>query len=611
MKRWVTLSAALILATGLVATAVFVHAQSGDARVGKDDKPAGDALKTAASRITNVTVYQGNALVTREVDVPEGAGIIELTVTPLPPTTVNSSLYSEGNEGTRILTTRFRMRPILEDTREEVRRLEAKLKAQRENVQKLQADLQTVDQNLKTMDKVENFTSASTQHMTEKGTLNAETIISLIKHVMDTRAEKIKEQVGLKQQLANLQEEMQFAERQLRDLTAGSSKTERDAVIIVEKKDKAAGKIRLNYLVDTPFWHPQYKFRAGKDEKEAVQLEYLAAISQQSGEDWNNVDLTLSTAQPLLNAAPPDLKTLEVALAPKGSGQPPMGVANPGLQMDNFEKAKQLRGQAGQEYNKKDAQSGGRLINDAAALEQTNEFLWTSRDEILHAQKKNPAGINREGQSVTYHLNARFSVPSRNDEQVLEVTRLTMEPEYFYKAVPVLTSHVYRLANLTNKSNYVLLPGEATMYMGKDFVGRMDLPLVAVGEQFTAGFGVDPQLQVSRQMVDKSRSMQGGNQVLRYEYRILVSSYKSEPVKVEVWDRLPHAETENIAVSVVKPEPEISTDPIYVREQKPNNLLRWDLKVDPTMNGEKAKTIRYEFKLELDKQMTIGSFQSK
>ena len=56
---------------------------------------------------------------------------------------------------------------------------------------------------------------------------------------------------------------------------------------------------------------------------------------------------------------------------------------------------------------------------------------------------------------------------------------------------------MYRLAKLTNKSELILLPGEATIYVGNDFVGRMNLPLVAAGEPFVAGFGVDPQLQVS------------------------------------------------------------------------------------------------------------------
>jgi len=202
-------------------------------------------------------------------------------------------------------------------------------------------------------------------------------------------------------------------------------------------------------------------------------------------------------------------------------------------------------------------------------------------------------------------------VPSRNEEHVIEMTRLDLKPEFCYKAIPVLTRHVYRLANLTNSSEYVLLPGEATMYNGDDFVGRMDLPLVAIGEQFTAGFGVDPQLQVIREMMDKQQTQQGGNQVHKYEYRILVSSYKAKPVKVQVWERLPRSETETINVSVLKTTPELCADPLYLRENKPHNLLRWDLEVKPGMSGEKALPVEYSFRVELDKNMMIGGFLSK
>jgi hypothetical protein len=157
----------------------------------------------------------------------------------------------------------------------------------------------------------------------------------------------------------------------------------------------------------------------------------------------------------------------------------------------------------------------------------------------------------------------------------------------------------------------VLLPGEATMYIGKDFVGRSALPLVAVGEQFTAGFGVDPQLQVQRQLVNKARATQGDNQVLRYQYRVLLSSYKTDAVKVQLWDRLPHTATETVGVSLVQAKPEVSADPLYQREDRPHNLLRWDLTVQPTMTGEKALAVEYEFKLELGRQMLITSFAAK
>src|SRR5207244_12206164 len=111
-------------------------------------------------------------------------------------------------------------------------------------------------------------------------------------------------------------------ERQRRERLAGRSNGERDAIIIVDKANAAAGKIRLNYLVDAVNWRPQYRFRAGKGENEQVRIEYLAGVMQQTGEEWNNVKLSLSTAQPLLNAAPPELRSLSVALMPKGAGNP-------------------------------------------------------------------------------------------------------------------------------------------------------------------------------------------------------------------------------------------------------------------------------------------------
>jgi hypothetical protein len=157
----------------------------------------------------------------------------------------------------------------------------------------------------------------------------------------------------------------------------------------------------------------------------------------------------------------------------------------------------------------------------------------------------------------------------------------------------------------------VLLPGEAMMYIGTDFVGRADLPLVAVDEQFTAGFGIDPQLQVQRNMLDKQRTTQGDNQVLKYQYRILVSSYKNAKVNVQVWDRLPFSENESVGVSLIKTTPEVSKDKLYQRENRTQNLLRWDVVVEPNQNGVKAVSIDYEFKIELGRAMTLGEFVTK
>ncbi len=75
-------------------------------------------------------------------------------------------------------------------------------------------------------------------------------------------------------------------------------------------------------------------------------------------------------------------------------------------------------------------------------------------------------------------------------------------------------------------------------------------------------------------------------------------------------DRLPYAENDTVGVQLIKATPELSKDAIYQREQRPSNLLRWDVIVEPGSNGTKATPINFEFKLELDRQMTIGGFQT-
>lgn len=598
-----------LLVISLLASAAFAQPEPASAPPPAPAPEAAPATQPAItpSRISAVTVYQGNALVTRDVDVPQGAGLVEMVVNPLPPETIDGSLFAESSDGIHVLTTRFRTRAVMEDTREAVRKLERQIKDLQDKAQDMQKQIEVITQNEQFLSKLEGFTAATMQQMTEKGNLNAESTLKLAGYVTETRAANAKKQVDLQHQLADNAQAIAFAQRQLAELAAGASKTEREAVIVVDKVNAAAGHVRLSYLVGAANWHPVYKLHAGAG-KDPVQAEYLAAIEQQTGEDWTGVDLVLSTAQPTLNAAPPELFALDITVA--GHGAPNAGPAGAGGGLGNISKreslleSQNLRMRAQQELNRSDAPQAGGFLNAAAASEQYAE--------LLAKEDADPAAIAsmREGPSVAFHLQTKFTVPSRNDQQLVEVTRLDLPPAWFYKAVPILSPHVFRLATLTNQSKYVILPGEATMYLGTDFVGRMNLPLVAIGEQFTVGFGVDPQIQVDRQLTNKTRSIQGGNQVLTYDYRIRVSSFKDADAQVQVWDRLPKAEAEMVDVELIHATPDLSTDPAYLRDERPKNLLRWDLTLKPGTSGEKAAVISYDFKLQYDRNVAIGNFSA-
>jgi Domain of unknown function (DUF4139)/N-terminal domain of unknown function (DUF4140) len=641
IRRWWAAGLALTCAAGLaraqIPATVFVGQEGEKSPVVEAERP----VEPTASRVTAVTVYQGNALVTRTVEVPEGKGLVEVVVTPLPAETIDSSLYTEGTDGLRVLSTRYRMRAVKEDTRAGVRAKQQLIAKLRQEAERLQKEAQVHEQNIQLLGKLENFTGATLQQLAEKGRLDSEATIGLAKYVMDSRATESAKQVEIQQTFRANAEATDLTTRELNQLSAGASKTQRDAVIVVDKEDPKAGQVRLNYLVGAATWHPQYRFHAGS-EKDPINLEYLAAVEQKTGEDWTGVDITLSTAQPQLNATPPDLLALDIAVVGRGgmmAGRPPgqpghqrpgmagaggMGMMN-GTSMAAADElraqSRSLREQAQKQMISNNAEAGGAIINQAAALEQTEELFAKAKDDRddqklggnqgRQAAPPETATVHREGPSVTYHLRARLTVPSRNDQQLIEVARIELKPHYYAKAVPVLTPHVYRLADLVNGSRYVLLPGEATMYIGSDFVGRMNLPLVAIGERLAVGFGVDPQLQVARQLVRKQRNVQGGNQVHTYEYRITVSSYKAEPVRMQVWDRLPRAEAEAVAVSLEEPKPKLSADPTYARKDRPENLLRWDLAVEPGTSGEKAATIDYQFKLEYARDVSIASLKPK
>ena len=580
-------------------------------------------VKPAASKVVHVTVYQNTALVTREVTAPEAAGQAEIVVSPLPPATQETSLYAEGSDGIRVMTARYRTRAIQQDNREEVRTVNARIRELAQKLQLLQAELNTLQQNSAFLTKLEGFTASTLTHLTDKGQLDSEKTIALVNYIRDTRTKASKEEIGLKQQIAALQEDIEFQKRVLDEKSGGVVRTERDAVIVVDKK-AGAGTIRLNYLVSDASWRPQYKFRGSVKEKDPVVIEYLAAVRQQTGEDWTGVDLTLSTAQPLLNAAPPDLTSLEVSIAtphdPKhGLPRPvPMAGPDPGSMAargayfkDLQRESDSLRQKAQENLNKQDVARAMREANDAAALEQFRDFAAT-REEVFKISADMPTEVVAGGPSVTYHLKNKLTLPTRNDEQILEIARLDVAPKFYYKALPVLTTNVYRLAELTNTTEYILLPGDATVYLGTDFVGQTKLPLVAIGKPFTVGFGADPQLSAGRKLIDKIRTTQGGNQVLTFKYQILLNSYKTTPVEVQVWDRMPHAEASNaIEVVLVKSSVDPSKDPLYVRDEKPKNLLRWDVKLEPKQNGDKALTIDYEYRLAFDRNVNIGAFLAK
>ena len=149
------------------------------------------------------------------------------------------------------------------------------------------------------------------------------------------------------------------------------------------------------------------------------------------------------------------------------------------------------------------------------------------------------------------------------------------------------------------------MPGQASIFRNGEFVGKSRLPQVTIGERFTAGFGIDSQVQVARELENKKTRIQGGNRIDTYDYRIALSNYKNTPVELQLLDRLPYTDDSSIKIELEKTEPQLSTDSEYLRSEGKKGILRWDMKLKPNTIEKDATIVKYSFTMEYDRNMQI------
>ncbi|HEY4330009.1 MAG TPA: mucoidy inhibitor MuiA family protein, partial [Phycisphaerae bacterium] len=263
-------------------------------------------------RVDAVTVYRGQALVTRVVEMPAGQGLGEYVVSDLPERIIASSIFAEGGDGVEVRSVRYRERPVAQDVREEVRKIDDQLQKLNDQIAIDQKQMQVLGEQRAYLDKLAAFTAPTATTEMTKGVLNADQLKTLTNYQFETRQTIATSELKLQQEMRGFQDQASLLSRQKVEIAGKSSKTLREAVIFTNR-DKAGGTLRLRYLVDNATWTPSYNIRADSDKKTAS-LEYLASIAQMSGEDWGNVTMTLSTASPSLVAAAPTLAELQIAL---------------------------------------------------------------------------------------------------------------------------------------------------------------------------------------------------------------------------------------------------------------------------------------------------------
>lgn len=510
------------------------------------------------SKISAVTVYADRAVVSRVGETQLQAGAAELVFANLPESLVEQSLQfsGAGTAAVTILDVSAR-RTFLERTaNDRLKAAEGKLEALNKEMRRLNDQVDLLNARRAMIDKME--AALTTPGGKEVSRPAVTDLASAMEFIISQRAKVAGEAAELDEQRAELQRKIDAAQAEVSQLTGPGRRAVKTVTVRVNVAEAGSFKGTLAYTVPNARWMPSYDARVASGEKQ-VDLSYFGVVRQNTGEDWNDVALTLSTARPSLGGAAPTLRPWEIeefrprpvarerAVTEFAARQPAMAAAPTAVGIPS---------DVPQEMKSKDAEFATATVESGAT-------------------------------SASFRIAAPADIPTDGSAQKVPIAQAMLAAQPEYLTVPKRQTTAFLTSKVTNNTEFPLLAGMMNVFLDGTFVATSQLRTVMAGEKFDLALGADEGVAVKHKRVQKFTELTGlTNSGTRYtyEYLITIENNKKTPSRVVVHDQLPLARHEKIIVKQISPD---------AREVKPDNegLLKWALDLKP---GEKRElTVKF------------------
>ncbi|RPD54842.1 hypothetical protein L226DRAFT_616499 [Lentinus tigrinus ALCF2SS1-7] len=280
------------------------------------------------------------------------------------------------------------------------------------------------------------------------------------------------------QQIATLTKELWL----LTDATRGETAGRVVATILAKRECKVA--FQLTYLVAGVSWTPYYDLHASTSEgrpSPEICLLYCANITQDTGEDWDDTVLTLSTAnsQALRNLSVPVLDPLRVSPLPQPA---PFVPASAAYRMTSVAAPAMRVAPQPQRFT------------DSRPSDDERE---RAREVTPQLEVAPPTTVDRNPLSLSYHVEGLVTLPSDGVPHKVSIAILDFTAELKYVCAPRKNTSAFIEGTIKNTSEYELLAGPVSVFMDEGFVTKTAFKLISVNESFDCVLGIDTALRVT------------------------------------------------------------------------------------------------------------------
>lgn len=508
------------------------------------------AQAAVPSRVVAVTVYSDRALVTRRAELDVAAGESTLVFTDLPAATDASSLQVSGKGA-------FMLRDVRIVTRQKARDVSVELKALQDELRGYEERLAVENDKVREAETERLFLAEMAKRLTSSAG-SSETLPldpAAWAKMLDfhrTRNEAVNAALRAARKAGQmLQAEMERINREIRALGPGSRLSVVEAEVVIEAKSATKATLDVSYLVSGPSWYPDYVIRADS-EGAKLAVHYRAVVRQNTGENWKDAALGLSTARPQAGGSLPTLSPWRI------------DVYRP------------------EPVYKEAAKSSRAMAAPAAApsMSGTADFMAEAAEpapEMEYAVSTAETGAT----AVLFKIPGATTVASDNRDRTVTIAVLDLPVTYSYEAVPKLSPYAYFRSEATNDSSLPFLVGVSHVYVDGSYVADAGMSAVPPGGTFRADLGIDESISVERKLkrkFDETTGVVAKKQKTTWEYLITVKNGKQRAVSLTVSDQLPISANELIVVKPLEPAYAKDTDALRKTEYE---TFVWTLPLAP------------------------------
>ena len=520
------------------------------------------------SKAKKVTVFMNSAQVTRYAAFNSNPGITTLVFEGVSPYIDIKSMQASGKGDYIILDVQYRVKdPVIKEP------------VSYEIPAKIVKNIETLEDSLVNINfEIDDLISKKDVLLLEKKTLlgnkfmqgNADTIPEL-KSAMEYLRKQLNDINNalniIKRQEYKLQSQKTRMETRLNELKNYNAWQNpvvpelpvHQILVTIQSKATVAGSITVNYSVQNAGWTPLYDIRA-TSASQPVKLVQKANVYQNTGEDWKDVKLTLSTITPSSGMAKPVL---------------PVYYLGYNYYLNNN---KQCRDQKRYEYA---GSVAARAVDDYEVNALTSAIYTQTNQTLTNAE---------------FEIDLSYTIPADGKPHMIAVKEHSLKAEFVHYIMPEISKHAWLVAKISDWNNLDLLSANANIYFDGTFVGETTVSTGMFSDTLELALGTDRSIVVERKRnkEEQKNAIIGTNIIKTVSYTLNIRNSKYSEVNLVVEDRMPVSNDAGVKVQKVN----ISG----AEHNEISGLLTWKTKV----SSGQTKAINFSYSIEYDKNKPLA-----